>query len=113
MIKLTESVKAWKTPSFKEIFVNEVSQLDGRLLPLQQAVSRGSYANVENFKVMLLNINEKEESFSVKVGIFFNSLVAGCTCSDDPTPEGEISEYCELRFDINKRTAETSISLYE
>lgn len=111
MIKLSESVKAWGSPVFKEIFRNEISQLDGSLLPLQQGMSRGSYANVDNFKVVLLDFDEKKESFSAKVGIIFTSVIAGCACSDDPTPESDLSEYCELRLEVNKQTAETTISL--
>ena len=111
MIKLTESVKAWGSPSFKEIFRNEVSQLDGSLLLLQQGMTRGSYANVDNFHVVLLGFDENGESIRANVGIAYSSVIAGCACADDPSSEELLSEYCELHFDINKQTAETSIIL--
>lgn len=112
MIKLTESAKAWGSSSFKEIFRNEVSQLDGRLLPLQEAISQGSYANLEDFNVVVLGVSEQVKSICVKAGIFYSSVIAGCACSDDPAPENNLPEYCELQIDINKETAETSISLF-
>jgi len=111
MIKLTKSVKAWGSSTFKEIFRNEVSQLDGRLLPLQQGMTRGSYANVDSFNVVLLDCDENAENIRANVGIVYTSVIVECACSDDPSSEDELSEYCELRFDINKQTAETSIIL--
>ena len=38
-------------------------------------------------------------------------MLAGCSCADDPTPVEEISQYCEVRLDIDKTTAETTVAL--
>jgi hypothetical protein len=81
------------------------------LLPLQQGLSYGSYASHENLSVLILNVLEKHDSIRVKTGAFFTSVIAGCNCADDPTPIDEHTEYCEVQFDINKLTAETTVSL--
>ena len=51
------------------------------------------------------------EHIRAKAGIFYTGIIPGCSCANDPTPETEYSEYCEVLFDINKRTAETLVTL--
>ncbi|WP_455199266.1 hypothetical protein [Kaarinaea lacus] len=113
VIKLVESLKAWNGPDFKVVFKNEVGRLDGRLLPLQEGISHGSVANEDDFSVVVLEVSELPQSLQVKAGIFYSSLIAGCACADDPTPENRETEYVEVMFDISNDTAETSISLCE
>lgn len=60
---------------------------------------------------MILNTTEENDSIQVKAGIFYAGIIAGCSCSDDPSPTDEQNEYCELQFIINKDTAETSVNL--
>lgn len=60
---------------------------------------------------MILNTTEENDSIQVKAGIFYTGIIAGCSCSDDPSPTDEQNEYCELQFIINKNTAETSVNL--
>ena len=60
---------------------------------------------------MILNTAEENDSIQVKAGIFYTGIIAGCSCSDDPSPTDEQNEYCELQFIINKNTAETSVNL--
>ena len=48
----------------------------------------------------------------VKAGLAYNGIIAGCSCSDDPTPIDETNEYCEVLFSINKETAETTVELF-
>lgn len=111
MIALIETLNAWKAPSFKEVFKAEVEELDGGLLPLQQGITQGSVANEDEFQVVILAVSEKPDCISVKAGIFYTSVIAGCACADDPTPEDKLSEFCEVLFDINRETAETSVRL--
>ena len=60
---------------------------------------------------MILNTTEENDSIQIKAGIFYTGIIAGCSCSDDPSPTDEQNEYCELQFIINKNTAETSVNL--
>ncbi|WP_455219156.1 hypothetical protein, partial [Kaarinaea lacus] len=67
--------------------------------------------NDNNFSVMILNIAEEPEFIRAKAGIFYKSMITGCSCADDPTPVDEHAEYCELLLDIDKTTADTTVTL--
>jgi hypothetical protein len=111
MIKLIKTLKAWNTPAFNDVLKAEIECLEAADLPLQQGLSRSSYAVETGFQVMLVGVFDTPENISIKTGIFYKGVVAGCSCADDPTPIDEQGEYCMVQFDINKTTAETAIRL--
>lgn len=119
MITLLKSLQAWNSNTsqnlieFKTVFIKEVEQLDGRLLPLQAALRYSNYALLDKFKVMVISIQETDICLEIKTGLFYNGLVAGCSCEDDPTPLNEQAEFCECFFKIDKQTAQTEIQLIE
>jgi len=47
----------------------------------------------------------------VKAGIFYTGVIAGCSCADDPTPIDEQNEYCVVQFDIDRTTADATVTL--
>lgn len=110
-IRFEKALTAWPSDDFKEVVKQEIEQLDASLLPLQQGLSQGSYVTDEKFKVMIISVSAEKDSILVKAGIFYNSIIAGCNCSDDPTPVDSIPEYCVVRLVINKNTSETGIEL--
>jgi len=111
MIQLTKVLKVWGTPKFTDVLKKEIEQLDADQLPLQQGLSTSSYALDGKFSVMILDVSEDEGFIRAKAGIFYAGIIAGCSCADDPTPSSELSEYCEVQLDIDKKTAETTIAL--
>lgn len=111
MVKLPESLKALDSPSFAEVFKNEVANLKAGSLPLQECITQGSFTNEGDVSVVVLSISKAPDVVSIKAGIFYSSVIAGCSCADDPTPVDELTEYCELLFDINRETSEVVISL--
>lgn len=111
MIQLTKALSAWGTPEFKDILKREIERLDVELLPLQQGLSQGSYASGENLSAMIISFSEEPGFIHVKSGIFYTGIIAGCNCADDPTPVDGHTEYCEVRFVINRLTAETTVTL--
>lgn len=111
MIKLTNSLNAWNNAEFNSIFKNEIQSLDPALLPLQQGLSLSSYVGSNPISVVILNCSEKPDQLQIKTGIFYTGIIAGCSCSDDPTPVDEQNEYCEMQFNIDKKSAETCVSL--
>jgi hypothetical protein len=113
MIQLTRSLQAWETPCFKDILREEIEQLDTMALPLQQALSQSSYAVDGEFHVMIISVSEGSGFIRAKTGIFYSGLIPGCSCADDPTPVSEYSEYCEVQFDISKKTADTTVKLLQ
>ena len=104
-------MNAWNTPAFKETLKQEIQSLHGKLLPLQQGLSHSSYASEDNFSVVILSVSGGDTSICVKSGIFYTGLIPGCSCADDPTPNNETAEYCEVEFEIDKITAETRVRL--
>ena len=82
-------------------------------MPLQQGLSFSSYVGKSPIEAVILNITNKEELVTIKAGIFYTGIIAGCSCSDDPSPTDEQNEYCELLFTINKKTENMKIQLLD
>jgi hypothetical protein len=96
MTRLPESAAAWDTPEFEDVFRRELGSLGTAELPLQQGLTTGDAAGIH-----------------ARAGIFYSGIIAGCSCADDPTPVDEQSEYCEVQVDIDRKTADTVITLLE
>ena len=111
MLRLTKSLSAWGASGFGDVLKQEIEQLNADQLPLQQGLSAGNYVLGDKFSVMILGTVEDEDFIHVKAGVFYNSIIGGCACADDPTPVSELNEYCEVRLDISKKTAETMVTL--
>lgn len=111
MMRLTRVLNAWETPAFEAILKHEIEQMDAAQLPLQQGLAQSSYVSGDKRSVMILGISDDAGHIHVKLGIFYSGIIPGCSCADDPTPMSEIAEHCEMRLDIDKSTAETTIQL--
>ena len=110
-MKLTKALQSYNDPEFKNILKHEIQSISPELLPLQQGLSLSSYVGKSPFSVIILNVTEDTNNIKVKTGIFYTGIIAGCSCSDDPSPTDEQTEYCELQFDVNKITAKTTVKL--
>ncbi len=111
MFFLSKTRDSWQQPDFTDTFKQEVAELEHEHLPLQQGLSLSSYVSHEKVSAIIQNANDDENSIHIKAGIFYTGIIAGCSCSDDPTPLDTQNEYCELRFVINKENAQTTVSL--
>jgi len=111
MTQLTKALNAWGTPAFEQILKNQIEQMDVEALPLQQGLSQGSFASGEDLGAMILGISERPDCIVANVGVFYSGIISGCNCADDPTPIDKSTEYCEIRFEINKSTAHTTLTL--
>jgi hypothetical protein len=111
MIRLPHALSAWSTLAFNAVLKNEIEHLNADLLPLHQGLSQASHVLAGKLSAMPIAVLEETNCLRVTVGIFYSGLMAGCSCSDDPTPADEINEYCELRFDIDRQTAEATVTL--
>lgn len=108
---LNKSLAAWQTADFAVVFKDEVKQLNPDLLPLQEALAHSSYAQTDSLAITLLDTTDLLDHIQIKAGLFYTGIIAGCSCADDPTPIDEINEYCEVRFEIDKQTAATTVTL--
>lgn len=113
MPRLEKALRAWNTPDFNAVLKDEIEHLDAASLPLQQGLSQGSYASTDGISVMIIRTSEDPRFIHATTGIHFTGIIAGCNCADDPTPVEGHAEYCEVRFDIDRRTAETTVSLLD
>jgi len=82
-------------------------------LPLQQGLVNGNYVVAAPITVMINGVAEMEDVIRIKAGIFYQGVLGGCSCADDPSPTSESNEYCEVLLDIDKTTAVAVIKLLE
>lgn len=111
MIRLTDALNAWGTPGFEERLRMGIEALGTADLPLQQGLARTSHALAGTVRAMPIAAVETRGSIRAKVGVFFSGVIAGCSCADDPTPVDEQTEYCVLQVEIDRATAEATITL--
>ena len=111
MTRLIAALNAWGSTAFEPTFKRSIENLHVDLLPLQQALARSSYTDGANRSVTIIHVSDDAQYIRVKTGIFYSGIIPGCSCADDPTPMSELTEYCEVQFDIDKRSAETTVSL--
>ena len=113
MFYLNNILSSVNSPDFKQTIKDKISKLDKNLLPLQKALSLSSYVGSTPFSVVILNTKNDEDYLIIKAGIFYTGIIAGCSCSDDPSPTDEQNEYCELLFSVNKETEYTEVKLLD
>lgn len=111
MVALSAALDAWGSPGFVEAFKNEVQCLNPQLLPLQAGLSYSSQPGTGQISAVVLKVAEAASLVRVKAGIFYTGVIAGSCCADDPTPLSEQTEYCVVQFDIDKHTAQATLTL--
>jgi hypothetical protein len=111
MMRLSKALQAWGTPDFTGILKSEIGQVRADELPLQQGLSHTSHVTDSRHEAIILSVADEGHVLRVKAGIFYSGIIAGCSCADDPTPISEQTEYCELWFNIDKLSAETTVEL--
>lgn len=110
---LTRSLSAWGGDAFEATLKEEIAQLGADFLPLQEGLRSGSTSLDSNLGVTILRVTERPDRLQVRAGIFYSSIVSGCSCADDPTPIDENSEYCVVELEIDRESGETRATLTE
>lgn len=111
-IELAAAVRAWGTPDFADVLKRELAGKAGRL-PLQQALAHSSSVAETPITVLIDETDEHDGKIRATVGIFYEGIVAGCSCADDPTPNNLNTEHCRLLLEIDSSSAECSVSLLD
>jgi len=109
MHDLQRSLKAFGSPDFAAVLREELAAFGPDALGLQQALSAGNTALSDGIGIMILHHLETSDTLQVRAGVFFTSVLGGCACADDPTPENENAEYCEIEITIDRRTGEALV----
>ena len=110
-IRLNKTIRAYRTVDFKNTIKQEIEALGHDKLPLQQALATGNYVSDAPYDVMINSVVELENLIRVKASIFYQGILGGCSCTDDPTPASDINEYCEVVLDIDRSTAFATVLL--
>ena len=105
MVSLPATLQAWNSADFSTTLKQELEALESAMLPLLQASTRGGVPDERSIQAMLLHATESRDRIQAKVGIFFNEILAGCSCGDEPM---SLQSYCEL---LDKQTAEVEFIL--
>lgn len=111
MVRFPDALACWGSDAFRPTLKREIEQLSARQLPLQQGLAVGSHALEGKHQAVPIGAADLSDRLRAKVGLFYASVIAGCSCADDPTPMGGETEYCVVQVDIDKHTAEAAITL--
>jgi hypothetical protein len=110
MIRFDKALRVWGTPDFEAVLKQELIHSADHL-PLQQGLTHGNYVTGDPITVAINSVAETDDAICIKAGIFYQGVIGGCSCADDPTPVSESSEYCAVKLDIDKTTAATVVTL--
>lgn len=111
MPSFTNTLQAWGTPQFETIAKLEIEAMDRNDLPLQQGLAFGNYVAVDPITVSIKSAIATDTSLQIRALIFYQSLISGCSCADDPTPISNENECCEVQLDIDKTTSLVTVTL--
>jgi hypothetical protein len=111
MIRLDKALQAWGRSDFETVLKREVVQLGADCLPLQQGLVGSNYVADVPVTPVIHSVVETGNAIRIRAGIFYQGIIGGCNCADDPSPSGEINEYCEVQIDIDKSTATAKVIL--
>ncbi|MGC2165872.1 MAG: hypothetical protein WA632_07660 [Gallionella sp.] len=111
MPTLAGTLHAWGTPQFKDVAKREIEAFGRNDLPLQQGLSLGNHVTDDRIAVSINSATATDTFLQIRAGVFYQSLIAGCSCADDPTPISNNNEYCEIQLDIDKTTSIATVTL--
>jgi hypothetical protein len=101
MCRLPLSVAAWGTDAFAETLRAEVRALSPGDLPVHRLSSTG-HALDTTVSVTMIAARETAGSIEVRLGVFFEEILPGCSCGDEAEPQ---PAYGEIALRIERATA--------
>jgi hypothetical protein len=108
---LKKTLDAWSNPDFDQVAIREIRALNPNALPLQQGLTHSGTVSEEGFDVRIIGASLTPNRLLVKAGLFYSGIIAGCSCSDDPSPVEPIPEYCEVVFAIDRDSGSATVEL--
>lgn len=101
-------MRTWRSEAFARSLKAEIEALGTEYLPLDRGVTQGGFVANEKITAIVLNATGYGRHILAHAGVFFNEIVAGCSCGDEPD---SINVYCKLEIRIDSVTAEAEISV--
>ena len=94
---------------FEDVLRREIEALGAGRLPLAQGLIHGSHVAGDAIQARIIGVTRDPGRIRVRAGIFFEGILAGCSCADDPTPVEPQNEYCELLFDMDTASGRVTV----
>ena len=110
MTLLGTSLAACGAGRFEAALKAELVSLPPGSLPLQQATSQGGIVDENSITVSVLSSELSAGRIESRVCVFFDEIVGGCNCHDDPVAS---HSQCILLVGIDRRTGEADFTLLE
>ena len=107
MSKLPLSLRDWPSDAFARALKNEIESLAPGTLPLDKGATCGGHVDDSRITAIVLRSGDDGSAIQADVGIFFDEIVGGCSCGDDPETR---NAYCEIRVRIDKATGEAGFA---
>ena len=108
MTRLKLSLKDCRSGLFARQLKHELEHLQAGTLPLEQATTQGGQVDDSNIAANVIEVREHGDWICARVGIFFNEVVGGCSCGDDPL---SVNAYCQIQVSIDRASAEAEFAL--
>ncbi|MDH5228931.1 MAG: hypothetical protein OEY38_02620 [Gammaproteobacteria bacterium] len=96
MSTISNVLQSWGTPHYIDNLKAFLSQISIHELPLQQAMNAGFCIDDQLCQFMHIESKRDASQFSIKLGVFFQTWLVGCNCSDDPGTESPSAEFAEI-----------------
>ena len=106
MFRLPLSLAAWGGDAFAATLKAELGAVPPAELPLHR-LARTGHALDTKVSVTLLKSRETADAIEVRLGVFFEEILPGCSCGDEPEPQ---PAYGELVLHIDKATARAELA---
>ena len=108
MTRLKLSLNDCRSGLFARQLKHELEHLQAGTLPLEQATTQGGQVDDSNIAVNVIEVREHGDWICARVGIFFNEVVGGCSCGDDPL---SVNAYCQIQVSIDRASAEAEFAV--
>jgi hypothetical protein len=96
--------------SLSQLIKGEIESLPPGALPLEKALTRGGRVEADGITATVISLAEGESWIRARIGIFFDEIVGGCSCGDEPFSH---NVFCEMQVDVDRETGEAAFTLIE
>ena len=79
-------------------------------LPLQACCQQGGLPDLETLAVSILGLSREPQRVVARVGVFFDEVVGGCSCHDDPV---RANAYCAFELTLQRADGVAELRLLE
>ncbi len=108
MTRLNLSLNDCGSGLFARQLKRELEHLQPGTLPLEQATTQGGQVDDGNISATVVEVREDGGVVHARVGIFFNEIVGGCSCGDEPL---SVNAYCQIQVSIDRASAEAEFAV--